>query len=111
MTTKRALTILALDAAGAAHVEACTGDQVRSSLIPHIGVLRAVDAPAVDRLLGSRTTSGDEWIEAFTAPARVGWAGKRYTQEVAEKLAALLAELDDLQTNCALAFHKTRETL
>ena len=101
----------ALDAAEDAHVEACTGVEVRSSLILHIAHLRAVDPAAVDRLLGGRTMSGDEWIESFLAPTRLGWAGKRYTQEVAEKLAALLSDLDALQTNCALAFHKTRETL
>lgn len=111
MPTKRALTILALDAAGAAHVEACTGVEVRSSLIPHIAHLRTVDPAAVDRLLGSRTTSGDEWIEAFTAPARVGWSGKRYPDGVDQQIVALLADLNDLQESCALAFHKTRETL
>ena len=109
MTTKPPTfaEIYAANAAEAAHVEACTGVEVRSSLIPHIAHLRAVDPAAVDRLLGSRTMSGDEWIEAFRAPTRFGWAGKRYTQEAAEKLAALLSDLDALQTKTAEAYRAT----
>ena len=113
MTTKPPTfaEIYAANAAEAAHVEACTGVEVRSSFIPHIAHLRAVDPAAVDRLLGSRTMSNNEWIEAFRAPTRLGWAGKRYPQPVAAQIVALLAQLDDLQANCALAYKKTQETL
>ena len=97
----------ALDAAEDAHVEACTGVEVRSSLILHIAHLRAVDPAAVDRLLGGRTMSGDEWIESFLAPTRLGWAGKRYPDGVGQQIVALLADLDTLQTKTAEAYRAT----
>jgi hypothetical protein len=111
MLTKPALDFDAIDAAEDAHVEACTGDQIRAALAPYVPYLRGVHPDGARGLLTGFGATGDDWIAFFRAPTRFGWTGKRYTKPVAAQIVALLAQLDDLQANCALAYRKTQETL
>lgn len=108
MTTKPGIDQDALDAAEGDHVEAMTGDQVRAALAPFMPHLRDASPDAAQELLTGATGYG--WICNFTAPTRFGWRGKRYPDGVGRQIVALLVELDDLQTNCALAYQKTKET-
>ena len=101
----------AIDADEDAHVEACTGDQIRAALVPYVPHLRDVHPEAARELLDGFGTTGDRWISTFRGPTRFGWAGKRYTKPVAAQIVALLADLDDLQAKTALAYRKTQETL
>lgn len=101
----------AIDAAEDAHVEACTGDQIRAALAPFVPHLRDVHPEAARGLLTGFGATGDGWIAAFRGPTRFGWTGKRYPQPVAAQIVALLAQLDDLQAGVALAYRKTQETL
>ena len=100
----------AADAAEDAHVEACTGDQIRAALCPFALKLRDVHPDAARELLTGLDSTGDRWIAAFRGPTRFGWTGKRYTKPVAAQIVALLAQFDDLQAKTALAYRKTQET-
>ena len=101
----------AADAAEEAHVEACTGDQIRAALAPYVPHLRDIHPDGARELLDGSGSTGDDWITAFRGPTRFYWTGKRYPDGVAAQIVALLAQFDDLQAKTALAYRKTQETL
>ena len=111
MPTKPDPDLDALDAAEDAHVEAMTGDQIRAALAPFVPHLRDIHPEGARDLLTGFGATGLGWISAFRAPIRFGWHSRRYPKEVGEQIIPLLDQLSSLQENCALAFHKTRETL
>jgi hypothetical protein len=96
-----------LDAAEDAHVEACTGDQVRAALAPFVPHLRDIHPEGARDLLTGFGATGLDWVSTFRAPTRFGWAGKRYPEGVGRQIADLLIDLIDRQEKTAEAYRAT----
>lgn len=94
------------DRAEAAAIEAATGDQVRAALRPHLDALREVN-PAGYAALVSQTVApyGSEWLDAFRAPTRFGWRGKRWSAPLNAEIARIVADLGDLEAAAFRAHH------
>ena len=87
-----------------AHVEACTGDQVRAALAPFVPYLREIHPEGARKLLTGLGATGDRWIDVFCAPTRMDWRGKRYRSDVSDAIIPLIDSLDALQGKTAEAY-------
>lgn len=100
------ITIDAADRAEAKAIEAATGAKIRAALYPHLDALREVN-PAGYAGLTSQTITpyGSEWLDAFRAPTRFGWRGKRWPAPLNAEIARIVADLSDLEAVAFRAHH------
>ena len=100
-------TLPAYDTAGeAAAIERATGDQIRAALRPYLDHLREINPAGYAALVSQTVTAyGSEWLDAFRAPARFGWRGKRWPAPINAEIARLVADLGDLEAAAYRAHH------
>jgi hypothetical protein len=93
------------DHAEAAAIERATGDQVRAALRPYLDHLREINPAGYAYLTRSLTAYGCDWLDAFRAPARFGWRGKRWPAPLNAEIARVIADLGDLEAAAYRAHH------
>ena len=99
------ITLDTADHAEAAAIEAATGDIVRAALSPYIGHLREVNPDAHAALVSQAAGSGSDWLDAFRAPTRFGWRGKRWPAPLNAEIARIVADLGDLEAAAFRTHH------
>lgn len=96
----------AADRAEAKAIEAATGAKIRAALYPHLDALREVNPAGYFGLTCQTITPyGSEWLDAFRAPTRFGWRGKRWPAPLNAEIARIVADLSDLEAAAFRAHH------